>query len=117
MNVDIRVTKQFEKNAKFLIKKYKSLKEELKDLQKQLLNNPRMGIQINQNVYKVRLAVKSKGKSGGLRIINYLSVEKQELKNQTTIVYLLSIYDKSDTENISDSELKDLILEVDSEDL
>jgi hypothetical protein len=39
------------------------------------------------------------------------------LKNETTIVYLLSIYDKSDTENISDSEIKELISDIDNEDL
>lgn len=40
MNVEIRTTRQFEKNAKFLIKKYKSLKEELMDLQESLIDNP-----------------------------------------------------------------------------
>jgi mRNA-degrading endonuclease RelE of RelBE toxin-antitoxin system len=119
VNVEIKTTRQFEKNAKFLIKKYKSLKEELNDLQESLLSNPCMGVQIKENVYKIRLAVKSKGKgkSGGLRIINYISIEIQELKNETTIVYLLSIYDKSDTENISDSELKELISDIDNDDL
>ena len=67
MNVEIRTTRQFEKNAKFLIKKYKSLKEELNDLQESLLANPRMGVQIKENVYKIRLAVKSKGKGKGKR--------------------------------------------------
>ena len=56
-----------------------------------------------QSKRKHRKKAKRKGKSGGLRIINYISIEIQELKNETTIVYLLSIYDKSDTEKISDS--------------
>lgn len=115
MSVEVKTTRQFEKSAKFLIKKYNSLKEELKELQNSLSVNPRMGIQIKENVYKIRIAVRSKGKgkSGGLRIITYIETEIQELRNETIIVYLLSIYDKSDTENISDSEIKELISEID----
>jgi len=39
-----------------------------------LEENPQLGTLITENVYKVRLASKSKGKgkSGGFRIINYL---------------------------------------------
>ena len=72
MNVEIRTTRQFEKNAKFLIKKYKSLKEELNDLQESLLANPRMGVQIKENVYKIRLAVKSKGKGSNAEKNSYV---------------------------------------------
>jgi hypothetical protein len=46
------------------------------------------------------LAIKSKGKgkSGGARVITYVQVI-----NKT--IFLLSIYDKSEKENISDKEL------------
>ena len=119
MNVEIRATRQSEKNAKPLIKKYHSLKGELQELQKNLQSDPRMGVRIKEDVYKIRLAVKSKGKgkSGGLRIITFIETVIQKLTNKTTIVYLLSIYDKSDTENISDSEIKDLISDIDNEEL
>ena len=48
---------------------------------------------------------KGKGKSGGSRVITHLKVSH-------TSVYLLSIYDKSDQENISDKELKELLKEI-----
>lgn len=62
----------FNRDAKRLGKKYVSLKEELKALENQLLENPRMGVMIRENTYKIRLAVKSKGrgKSGGMRILH-----------------------------------------------
>lgn len=64
----------FKREAKRLLKKYPSLKNELVVLQQQLLENPRMGIQIAENVYKIRLSVKSKGrgKSGGMRVITFV---------------------------------------------
>lgn len=45
---------------------------------------------------------KGKGKSGGSRVITCVKVVDQD-------VYLLTIYDKSDKENISDKELDDLL--------
>jgi hypothetical protein len=48
------------------------------------------------------IASKGKGKSGGSRVITFVKI------SQTT-VYLLSIYDKSEKENISDGELKELL--------
>jgi mRNA-degrading endonuclease RelE of RelBE toxin-antitoxin system len=68
MNCRIIVVDDFKRDAKKLLKKYLSLKDELAALQEQLLQNPRMGTLIHENVYKIRLAVKSKGKgkSGGL---------------------------------------------------
>ncbi|MFP4557645.1 MAG: type II toxin-antitoxin system RelE/ParE family toxin [Bacteroidales bacterium] len=45
---------------------------------------------------------KGKGKSGGSRVITCVKIVKQT-------AYLLSIYDKSDKENISDKELDELL--------
>ncbi len=61
-----------------------------------------MGKSIGQDSYKIRLAVKSKGKgkSGGLRIISHLDTEiigLIENNGDTIIVNLISIYDKSET--------------------
>lgn len=111
----------FKRDAKALLKKYASLKAELAELQQQLLDNPRMGTLIHENVYKIRLAVKSKGrgKSGGVRVISYIveievQVENNELEDDVSI-YLLSIYDKSDFDNLSDVYLKDLVEEINKE--
>ena len=104
MSYKIDAILNFQKEAKRLMKKYPSLKNELYELGEMLSENPKTGESIGNSCYKIRLAIasKSKGKSGGARVISYVYVTK-------TIVYLLSIYDKSEKENISESELKKLL--------
>jgi mRNA-degrading endonuclease RelE of RelBE toxin-antitoxin system len=114
MNVDIRVTENFKRAAKKLLKKYSSLKVELADLEKDLLSNPEMGTPIGNDCYKIRLAVKSKGrgKSGGVRIITHLIVKLERDAPGLTRVYLVYIYDKSEMESIADIALRKLIKEI-----
>lgn len=50
---------------------------------------------------------KGKGKSGGARVITHAVVIEQT----ATEVLLLTIYDKSDRENVTDSELKEIMKE------
>ena len=110
MSVSVLISDEFKRNAKKLLKKYRSLKEELNGLIGQLQENPRLGTKIGEDIYKIRLAVKSKGKgkSGGMRIITYVDVEvKQE--NEAITVILLTIYDKSDFENVSDEYLRSIV--------
>lgn len=108
----------FKREAKRLLKKYPSLKSELVVLQQQLLENPRMGIRIAENVYKIRLSVKSKGrgKSGGMRVVTFIwevLVEQEDNDPALdTTIFLASIYDKSEEENISDKDLQNLIDEI-----
>ena len=115
MSVRIELTDNFIRQAKLLLKKYKSLPQDLNQLQKDLLHNPRLGISLGNGAFKIRLRIKSKGKgkSGGARVIsfmsnNIISITNQE-KSGPVIVYLLSIYDKSETETISNKELHELI--------
>jgi hypothetical protein len=110
MNYRLFVTHNFEKEAKRLVKKYASLKQELAELQNQLLSNPKQGTPIGKGAYKIRLAVnsKGKGKSGGMRIITLVEVDI--LIKDVTNIFLLSIYDKSEVANISPDELKRLIV-------
>ncbi len=61
MSVEILVTSNFKKEAKKLLKKYPSLKGELAELILELETNPQLGTTIMENVYKLRLASKSKG--------------------------------------------------------
>ncbi|MBW3545736.1 MAG: type II toxin-antitoxin system RelE/ParE family toxin [Bacteroidetes bacterium] len=72
-----------------------------------LQQEPQQGIPLGNNCYKIRLAItsKGKGKSGGARVITYL-----KLADNT--IYLLSIYDKSGQESISDSDLKELLKDL-----
>jgi mRNA-degrading endonuclease RelE of RelBE toxin-antitoxin system len=121
MSYRIIAVPSFSRDAKRLSKKYVSLKGELQTLQSELLQNPRLGTLIRENTYKIRLAVKSKGKgkSGGLRIITHvfeveIEVTEQEKEQRTTIV-LVSIYDKSEMDNLPDKELRELIEGIEDE--
>ena len=104
MSYNIKTLSKFDKNLKVLVKKYPSLKIEFINLVKILKENPLQGTQIGKNCYKIRIAIasKGKGKSGGARIIIQVIVTEE-------IVYLLTIYDKSSKESISDKELNELL--------
>ncbi len=67
-------------------------------------DQPEQGTDLGNGCYKIRLAIvsKGKGKSGGARVITFCVREKESL-------YLLSIYDKSEQEDITDKELKALV--------
>lgn len=104
MSYNVKSIEVFEKQAKRLSKKYASLKNELLELVQELKENPEQGTLIGRNCYKIRLAIasKNKGKSGGARVItNFVVTDKD--------VYLLSIYDKSEKENLTDKELDELL--------
>lgn len=104
MSYEIVAIQNFRKELKKLAKKYPSLKEDFGVLLESLEVNPLQGVSLGNNCYKIRMAIasKGKGKSGGSRVITFVKI------SQTT-VYLLSIYDKSEKENISDGELKELL--------
>jgi mRNA-degrading endonuclease RelE of RelBE toxin-antitoxin system len=100
--------RSFERDAKILLKKYRSLRNELAKLGEELAKNPTLGTPLGQDCYKIRLAIssKGKGKSGGARVITYIIAVKEE-------VILLAIYDKAEQENISDKDIKRLLDEAD----
>jgi hypothetical protein len=107
MNFNIETLPFFDKQLKRLVKKYPSLKNEYSDLIKTISENPKTGITIGSNCYKIRLGIKSKGKgaSGGARVITCVKIVK-------STVYLLTIYDKSEMDNITDDELAALTKQV-----
>jgi mRNA-degrading endonuclease RelE of RelBE toxin-antitoxin system len=104
MNYKIIPTSQFEKELKRLFKKYPSIKSDLLELIAQLKVNPKHGTPLLKNCYKIRMAIKSKGKgkSSGSRVITHVRVLKEE-------VHMLTIYDKSEQSNISDSAINQLL--------
>ncbi|MEO6834176.1 MAG: hypothetical protein ABI378_15790 [Chitinophagaceae bacterium] len=104
MSFSLLPSEKFKKEAKRLIKKFPSLKEELINLGKELAQHPEMGTSLGNNTYKIRLAIKSKGKgkSGGARIITYVVIENQE-------VYLLTIYDKAEFDSLDDKTIKSIV--------
>ncbi|MBF9252438.1 hypothetical protein I2I11_03955 [Pontibacter sp. 172403-2] len=117
MKVEVKVTSNFKKQAKPLLKKYPLLISELDKLENELTKNPKLGKPLGSDAYKIRLSIKSKGrgKSGGARVITHIESEiigVIEQVEEAFTVNLLTIYDKSDTESITDKELKGLIKNI-----
>lgn len=116
--VEVKVTESFKKSAKRLLKKSASLRAEIRGLQADLMENPEKGIPLGNDAYKIRLRIRSKGrgKSGGARVITYVETEVigivEEIEQGMKTVNLLFIYDKADTESISQEELASLIKNV-----
>ena len=103
--VTIVTTANFRREAKPLLKKYRTLKPELTRLIEILQQDSGHGEPLGQDCYKIRLAIASKGrgKSGGARLITYRRVV--DAATQTVKLFLLSIYDKSETASIGREEM------------
>ncbi|MFZ4413298.1 MAG: type II toxin-antitoxin system RelE/ParE family toxin [Bacteroidales bacterium] len=104
MSYKILTIPQFDKDIKQLAKRYPSIKQDIAKLGKILEECPFIGDEISKNCFKIRIAIasKGKGKSGGARVITHVFVEKEN-------VTLLTIYDKSQKENVTDKEIKTLL--------
>jgi len=104
MSFNVKTISVFDRQAKRLVKKFPSLKKEIQELIKELKQEPEKGTSIGNDCYKIRLGIasKGKGKSGGARVIVHVI-----FKDDT--VYLLSIFDKSDIENLADKDILELI--------
>lgn len=104
MSFNIKTISVFERQAKRLVKKIPSLRGEIQILINQLKQEPEKGIFIGNGCYKIRISIASKGrgKSAGARVITHFAIRENT-------VYLLSIFDKSDIENLYDSEIVALV--------
>ena len=104
MSYNVLTIPPFDKQLKRLVKKYPSLKLEFAELIRSLEQEPEQGTSLGNNCFKIRIAVasKGKGKSGGARIITNVLITD-------AIVFLLTIYDKSDKDSLTDAELKELL--------
>ena len=104
MSYKVATIPQFDKDVKRLAKKYPSIKNDIAALASELAETPGMGDAVFKNCFKIRMAItsKGKGKSAGARVITYILIQR-------TTVLLLTIYDKSDKESISDNDIISLI--------
>ncbi len=104
MSFSVIPSDKFKREAKRLSRKFPSLKQELIELNDTLTNKPETGTPLGNDTYKIRFAVKSKskGKSGGARVITYVIKENKE-------VYLLILYDKSEFDIVDDKTIKSII--------
>jgi hypothetical protein len=108
MSYQIKTIPPFDKDFKRLHKRYRSLKDDLKQLMDELQKNPLIGKDLGHGVRKIRLAIDSKGggKSGGARVIAHTDIV---LEVESGTICFLAMYDKSDQETISDKEIKKLL--------
>lgn len=82
MKLQVTTIPKFDKQAKALSKRYPSLKNDLMELGNMLVKNPEAGTFLFGDVYKIRMAVKSKGrgKSGGARV---MSLRKGQIETRS----------------------------------
>lgn len=108
MNCEITVTPTFRRALKRLSKRYKSIGEDVRMMVDRLRENPYEGADLGGGIRKIRLAIRSKGKGkrGGARVITY----NVDVRENGIEIWLLTIYDKSDSETISDNELRTIII-------
>jgi mRNA-degrading endonuclease RelE of RelBE toxin-antitoxin system len=104
MSYNVLTIPPFDKQLKRLAKKYPSLKNEFAQLLESLEQDPEQGTNLGNNCYKIRIAIasKGKGKSGGARVITNFVIAEET-------VFLISIYDKSEKEILTDKELNELL--------
>lgn len=109
--IRVEYSPQFKKDVQRLAKKYRHIRSDLQPLIDELQNRHLPGDRIqgtSYNVYKERLRNSdlNKGKSAGYRVIYFLE--------QHDLVYLLTIYSKSDQPSISQQQIVQIIKELET---
>lgn len=84
--------------------------EEYAAVQAQLINNPEAGVLIRDSggIRKLRVAARGRGKSGGYRLIYYLG-------RPNGVVWMLTIYPKSEIDSIPGHVLREIREEIERE--
>lgn len=106
--VKVEASPTFKRNIKTLGKKYRSIRQDLEPVIKQLQQGELPGDKITGTGYSVfKLRIKNsdvtKGKSVGYRLIYYCQTAKG--------IILLTIYTKSERVNIAAEDIKQIILQ------
>ena len=104
--IELVFSDEFKTRLRTLIKRYRSIRTDLKPLLDELQSGNFIGDQIpgtGYTVFKVRLKNSDiqKGKSGGYRVIYQLSGD--------TYILLVVIYSKSDQDDIPANQIRDII--------
>ncbi|MCK4487628.1 MAG: hypothetical protein KAU38_12825 [Desulfobacterales bacterium] len=87
MSYKIIPTESFKAQVRTLQKKYPRIRQDLKELNQRLKQNPKSGKALGKGVYKLRVKSSdiSKGKRAGYRVISYVTDELEKVR-------LLTIY-------------------------
>ncbi len=104
--IEIRLTIDFQSQFKFLKKRYRKIKSDIQSTLDALASGETPGDQfsgIDAIVMKVRIKNSDiqKGKSGGYRLIYWIASPE--------LIVMLDIYSKSDQENITLNEVRQII--------
>lgn len=106
--IQVEFADKFKRNLRALAKKYRSIRKDIQPIITQLEVGELPGDRIAGIDYTIlKLRVKNsdikKGKSGGYRVIYYVKT--------TTNIILITIYSKSEREDISAKEIKQVLAE------
>ena len=104
--IEIKVTREFQRKARFLAKKYRHIQTDLEPILEKLRLGEILGDRISGLkciVYKLRIKNSDiqKGKSGGYRLIYWLQTSKG--------IVLLDIYSKSEKDNVDVKTIQQII--------
>lgn len=104
--IEVNFTDKFKRNLRILAKKYRSIRQDIQPVIEKLESGELPGdivSGVGYTIFKLRIKNSNvqKGKSGGYRIIYYVKTKTQ--------VILITIYSKSEQENIAASEVRDII--------
>ena len=83
------------------------MRQDFAGLLESLRREPQQGVDLGRGLHKVRMAIssKGKGKSGGARVITLTVL----ISETDTNIVLLTIYDKSECENLTEKDLTDIV--------
>ncbi len=95
MAINVYPTSGFKKELKRISKKHRGILADIANLSAQLKENPTLGVDLGQNVYKIRMAISgtNKGKSGGARVITFVVLIRET-------VYLAEILLKNEHDTV-----------------
>ena len=110
MSYSVALTPSFKRSIKRLKKRFQHVTDDVRTAVQALLQTPRLGVVIPSGSGVRKLRVRNtdlpKGKSGGYRLL--YTVEDQP----TPTLYLLLLYAKSDQEDVTRYELRELLDEL-----
>jgi mRNA-degrading endonuclease RelE of RelBE toxin-antitoxin system len=106
--IQVKFADKFKRNLRALAKKYRSIRKDIQPIITQLEAGELPGdriVGIDYTILKLRVKNSDikKGKSGGYRVIYYVKT--------TTNIILITIYSKSEREDISAKEIKQVLAE------
>ena len=112
MKYKVYLTETFQRNIKFLSKKYRNVKKDLVETIREIEKDPTIGDPIpgwKSEVWKVRAGSSDvrRGKRGGFRLI-YLWKEEEA-------VYMLAAYFKGEKQDISKKEIEEILKKLNQE--